>query len=122
MKAIYLHTLTTNRVAINFYEKKSFVRHLYLPLYYYIDCEERDGFSYVYYINGGYGPVFLVDRLTPLLNFNFNFVTEKVNVRGIMYSLKKFVQQTITSFSLVIRNVSNGSNQTADQETQLLFC
>lgn len=105
-------------MAINFYEKKSFVRHLYLPLYYYIDCEERDGFSYVKYINGGYGPVFLVDRLSPLINF----VSEKVNVRGIMYSLKKFVQQTITSFSLVIRNVSNVSNQTSDQEAQLLFC
>ncbi|CAG2161933.1 unnamed protein product, partial [Oppiella nova] len=52
-RALYLHVLTTNLVAIRFYEKRQFKRHLFLPLYYSINSTARDGFSYVLYINGG---------------------------------------------------------------------
>ena len=52
-KALYLHVLTTNIVAIRFYENRQFKRHLFLPLYYSINSTARDGFSYVLYINGG---------------------------------------------------------------------
>ena len=54
--AIYLHVLTTNTVAISFYEKHNFQRHLYLPLYYSIEGSSRDGYSYVLYINNGRAP------------------------------------------------------------------
>ena len=52
-KALYLHVLTTNIVAIRFYENRQFKKHLFLPLYYSINSTARDGFSYVLYINGG---------------------------------------------------------------------
>ncbi|RWS14161.1 hypothetical protein B4U79_07773 [Dinothrombium tinctorium] len=60
-KAVYLHVLTTNIVAIRFYEKRQFRKHLCLPLYYYIDGEGwKDGYSYVLYINGGQPPWILI--------------------------------------------------------------
>ncbi|CAG2100340.1 unnamed protein product, partial [Medioppia subpectinata] len=64
-KALYLHVLTTNLVAIRFYEKRQFKRHLFLPLYYSINSTARDGFSYVLYINGG--------RPQPTLLYPFHY-------------------------------------------------
>uniref|UniRef100_A0A5F5PU60 N-alpha-acetyltransferase 60 n=1 Tax=Equus caballus TaxID=9796 RepID=A0A5F5PU60_HORSE len=51
-KAIYLHVLTTNNTAINFYENRDFKQHHYLPYYYSIRGVLKDGFTYVLYING----------------------------------------------------------------------
>lgn len=65
-KAIYLHVLTTNTIAIRFYENRQFRKHLFLPLYYSIDSIARDGFSYVLYINGGRPQTTLIDYLSPL--------------------------------------------------------
>lgn len=53
-KAIYLHVLTTNMYAIRFYEKLQFQRYKLLPLYYSINDCAYDGYSYVYYLNGGH--------------------------------------------------------------------
>jgi len=36
VKVVYLHVLATSTPAIKFYEKHSFVQHLYLPFYYHI--------------------------------------------------------------------------------------
>lgn len=56
-KAIFLHVLTNNSIAITFYERLNFRKHRYLPLYYHcLDVEESDGYSYVLYINGGHAP------------------------------------------------------------------
>lgn len=55
-KAIYLHVLCSNLVAINFYEKKNFVQRIYLPNYYTIDGQLQDGFCYVLYMNNGQPP------------------------------------------------------------------
>ncbi|NXY56264.1 NAA60 acetyltransferase, partial [Callaeas wilsoni] len=55
-KAIYLHVLTTNNTAINFYENRDFKQHHYLPYYYSIRGVLKDGFTYVLYINGGHPP------------------------------------------------------------------
>jgi len=55
-KALYLHVLTTNLVAISFYERRKFRKHMYLPLYYSINGSAKDGYSYVLYINGGQPP------------------------------------------------------------------
>ncbi|RLW01505.1 hypothetical protein DV515_00008034 [Chloebia gouldiae] len=46
-KAIYLHVLTTNNTAINFYENRDFKQHHYLPYYYSIRGVLKDGFTYV---------------------------------------------------------------------------
>ncbi|OTF76203.1 N-alpha-acetyltransferase 60-like protein, partial [Euroglyphus maynei] len=53
-KAIYLHVLMTNQLAIRFYEKLHFKRFKLLPFYYLIDNCTYDGYSYVYYLNGGH--------------------------------------------------------------------
>ncbi|MBN3280767.1 NAA60 acetyltransferase, partial [Polyodon spathula] len=55
-KAIYLHVLTTNNTAIQFYENRDFRQHHYLPYYYSIRGVLKDGFTYVLYINGGHPP------------------------------------------------------------------
>ena len=52
-KVVYLHVLTTNIVAIRFYEHRNFRQHAFLPYYYFIGDRSHDGFSYVLYINGG---------------------------------------------------------------------
>ncbi|KAK2161156.1 hypothetical protein LSH36_120g01017 [Paralvinella palmiformis] len=55
-KAVYLHVLTTNKVAILFYERWNFSLHNYLPYYYSINGKPCDGYSYVLYLNGGHPP------------------------------------------------------------------
>ena len=56
VKAVYLHVLTSNGTAIRFYERRHFKVHSYLPYYYSIKGQPRDGYSYVLYINGGEPP------------------------------------------------------------------
>nr|XP_036220472.1 N-alpha-acetyltransferase 60 isoform X2 [Bactrocera oleae] len=56
VKAIFLHVLTTNQPAIQFYEKRRFHLHSFLPYYYNIRGKGKDGFTYVTYINGGHQP------------------------------------------------------------------
>ncbi|XP_076821559.1 N-alpha-acetyltransferase 60-like [Clavelina lepadiformis] len=53
VKAIYLHVLSTNKSAIQFYERHKFKLLHFLPAYYVIDGVPRDGFSYVLHVNGG---------------------------------------------------------------------
>ncbi|XP_006011105.1 N-alpha-acetyltransferase 60 [Latimeria chalumnae] len=62
-KAIYLHVLTTNNTAINFYENRDFRQHHYLPYYYSIRGVLKDGFTYVLYINGGHPPWTIIDYI-----------------------------------------------------------
>ena len=59
-KAIYLHVLTTNYIAIRFYEKRNFRKHQFLPHYYLISSMNQDGYSYVLYINEGHPPLTLL--------------------------------------------------------------
>ena len=54
VKAIYLHVLTTNTDAIRLYEKNNFKCHSFLPEYYFIYEQKRDGYCYCLYINGGF--------------------------------------------------------------------
>ncbi|XP_022084917.1 N-alpha-acetyltransferase 60-like [Acanthaster planci] len=62
-KAVYLHVLATNTTAIKFYEKHNFRKHEYLPYYYAIRGQPKDGLSYVLYINGGQAPWTLMDYM-----------------------------------------------------------
>lgn len=84
-KAIYLHVLTTNTLAIRFYEKLHFKRFKLLPFYYSINESSCDGFCYVYYINGGRPPFWLSEiiggkifniiiKLMRILQFNLNYL------------------------------------------------
>ncbi|XP_070580154.1 N-alpha-acetyltransferase 60-like [Ptychodera flava] len=63
VKAIYLHVLASNTTAIKFYEHRNFKRHNYLPYYYSIQTQPKDGLSYVMYVNGGQPPWSLVDYI-----------------------------------------------------------
>lgn len=60
VKAIFLHVLTTNQAAILFYESRNFRMHSFLPYYYSIRGNCKDGFTYVSYINGGHPPWTLI--------------------------------------------------------------
>lgn len=62
-KAVYLHVLTTNLIAIHFYERRNFRIHSCLPFYYSIQGTACDGYSYVLYINGGRPPSTFIDCL-----------------------------------------------------------
>lgn len=55
-QAIFLHVLSTNEGAIEFYRQQGFQLHKQLPLYYLIDGGCHDGCSYVRYINSGRPP------------------------------------------------------------------
>lgn len=56
VKAVFLHVLSSNVPAIRFYQRCHFQLHSFLPYYYYIKGRNRDGFTYVLYVNGGHGP------------------------------------------------------------------
>ncbi|KAK7085621.1 N-alpha-acetyltransferase 60 [Halocaridina rubra] len=66
VQAVLLHVLTTNHQAINFYQRRNFIRHTFLPYYYNIKGKPKDGFSYVRYVNGGHPPWTL---LYPFIHF-----------------------------------------------------
>ncbi|XP_070263620.1 N-alpha-acetyltransferase 60-like isoform X1 [Myotis yumanensis] len=65
-KAIYLHVLTTNNTAINFHENRDFKQHHYLPYYYSIHGVLKDGFTYIFYINGGHPSWTILDYIQHL--------------------------------------------------------
>lgn len=65
-KAVYLHVLTSNTTAIQFYERRNFSLHSYLPLYYSVHDVAKDGYSYVLYINGGHPPWTILYPFTKL--------------------------------------------------------
>lgn len=60
-KAVYLHVLASNTSALQFYERRRFRPHAFLPLYYSVRGAPRDGYSYVLYINGGHPPWTILD-------------------------------------------------------------
>lgn len=70
-KAIYLHVLCSNTVALKFYEKRNFQKRLYLPNYYTIKGQLQDGYCYVLYMNNGEPP--WTFKYPFLLNLNFLF-------------------------------------------------
>lgn len=55
-KAIYLHVLCCNANAIKFYEKNHFQQRIYLPNYYTIKGQLKDGFCYARYMRDGEPP------------------------------------------------------------------
>lgn len=70
-KAIYLHVLHSNFVAIKFYEKRNFEKRIYLPKYYTISGQLQDGYCYVLYINNGQPPWTIT---YPFFKINFYFM------------------------------------------------
>lgn len=68
-KAVYLHVLTSNKTAIQFYERRHFCLHSYLPYYYLIKGSPKDGLSYVLYINGGQPPWCLMDYVKHIAGY-----------------------------------------------------
>lgn len=93
--AVYLHVLTTNSVAISFYEKHNFHRHLFLPLYYSIEGSSRDGYSYVLYINNGRPPFNPITSIGNALQFLSRF---SINV---IFSLCISIYSRICCSSLI---------------------
>lgn len=55
-RAVYLHVIAYNQVAIHFYQKMLFKLERKLSKFYYINGHHYDSFLFVYYINGGRSP------------------------------------------------------------------
>ncbi len=68
-KAIYLHVMCSNLVAINFYEKRNFEQRVYLPNYYTINGQLHDGYCYVLYMNNGRPPWSITYPFVKLFRF-----------------------------------------------------
>ena len=67
-RAIFLHVLSTNQGAIDFYIRQGFQQHKKLPLYYLIKGSCLDGCSYVKYINSGHPPFTLSSLASSFLS------------------------------------------------------
>lgn len=52
-QAVFLHVLTSNEAAINFYKRHQFQEFRLLKNYYHIAGSGRDAYTYVRYMNGG---------------------------------------------------------------------
>ncbi|XP_037080559.1 N-alpha-acetyltransferase 60-like [Pollicipes pollicipes] len=72
-RAVYLHVLTSNSSALRFYERHKFRLHTFLPYFYKIDGKYRDGFLYVYYINGGHPSYGALDYVVYALSLAYDF-------------------------------------------------
>ena len=80
-KAIYLHVLATNTIAIRFYERRNFRPHSFLPFYYSIQGKPRDGYSYVLYVNGGQPPWSMIYPFQIVILCIFSvFVTDNLTI------------------------------------------
>lgn len=84
-KAIYLHVLCSNLVAINFYEKKNFVQRIYLPNYYTIDGQLQDGFCYVLYMNNGQPPWNMIDLIRDAWELTANYNPLKLSFKCMVF-------------------------------------
>ena len=73
-KAIFLHVLCCNSNAIRFYEKNNFQRRSYLPNYYTIKGQLKDGYCYAKYMRDGEPPWSFSYPFTQI-KFNMYFVT-----------------------------------------------
>ncbi|CAB3410598.1 unnamed protein product [Caenorhabditis bovis] len=65
-RAVFLHVLSTNTPALNFYRMNGFQWHSSLVNYYRIDNENCDGCTYVKYTNGSKPPVSFYEVLKML--------------------------------------------------------
>lgn len=55
-RGVYLHVISYNQPAINFYKKMLFKLVRRLPMFYYIRGQHYDSYLFVYYVNGGRTP------------------------------------------------------------------
>ena len=83
-KAVYLHVLCTNQVAIDFYERRGFQQRIYLPSYYTIKGQLQDGHCYVLYMNDGEPPYTLAD----CIKHSWTFLSDYNPLRPLVRSLK----------------------------------
>lgn len=73
-RAVFLHVLSENMAAINFYTRRGFVLHSYLPQYYDVRGMARDGYCYVRYINDGHAPFSGFDKIYHWFAARISFV------------------------------------------------
>lgn len=100
-RAIFLHVLSTNQGAIDFYRRQGFQIHRQLPLYYLIDGNCHDGCSFVKYINGGppWTPGSLVSSLISCCRCScLNLLKCPFFLLSFLSSYKSFLRRMFRSF------------------------
>eukprot|EP00249_Psilotum_nudum_P014880 c25047_g1_i1 orf=419-1354(-) len=74
-KAVYLHVISYNQPAINFYKKNSFQCLRKLHSFYFINGHHYDAYLYIYYVNGGRPPCLALDFLLSMSSYLWNVCT-----------------------------------------------
>lgn len=73
-RAVYLHVISYNINAIQFYEKNTFQCLQRLQNFYYISGQHYDAYLYIYYVNGGRPPCSALDFLISMSGFIRSFL------------------------------------------------
>ncbi|KAG6605149.1 Histone acetyltransferase MCC1, partial [Cucurbita argyrosperma subsp. sororia] len=68
-RAVYLHVISYNSTAINFYTKMSFKCLQRLPSFYFINGRRYDSYLFVYYVNGGRSPCSLLEIVSFMVSY-----------------------------------------------------
>lgn len=114
-KAVYLHVLWSNEVAIRFYERRNFEQRTFLPRYYTIDNQLEDGYCYVLYMNEGHPPWTFTDYLS--------FIWQKVKENNPCQYLSRLASSKYWYRALVLSassGTSSGSSSSLSSSSSLL--
>lgn len=93
--AVYLHVLSTNFDARQFYEARSFTLHAIMPYYYNINGNSADGLSYVFYMNGGHNQWNIIFKL---VNNIFTYLLNILTTLSLLcsrYICRRFVRRNL---------------------------
>ncbi len=94
-KAVYLHVLCSNEVAIKFYEKRSFQNRTYLPKYYTINNQLKDGYCFVLYMNEGKPPFRFSYPFGKMFSTQFHPIFRKFSLTDFFYSSTDFFNDLV---------------------------
>uniref|UniRef100_A0A7S4K7N7 N-alpha-acetyltransferase 60 n=1 Tax=Guillardia theta TaxID=55529 RepID=A0A7S4K7N7_GUITH len=78
VKAVSLHVLTTNQIAVKFYEDNGFVRLKRIPDFYVIGGKNCDAFLYAKYMHGGESPPSFLSRCALLVQMPLSILCSRL--------------------------------------------
>ncbi|KAJ3675378.1 hypothetical protein LUZ60_004420 [Juncus effusus] len=103
-RAVYLHVISYNQPAINFYEKMSFKLIRRLSQFYYIRGQHYDSYLFVYYVNGGPSPCSPLEIVTSFLVYFRGFlrmIFSKIKIKDSNRNLPRWYRFRETNSLLI---------------------